>query len=32
MGYNCVFTDDGVIVFRKSDNSAASKGVLKRKL
>jgi transposase InsO family protein len=28
MGYNCLFTDIGVIVFRKSDDSIAFKGVL----
>jgi hypothetical protein len=28
MGYNCLFTDDGVIVFRRSDDSIAFKGVL----
>jgi hypothetical protein len=28
MGYNCLFTDVGVIVFRKSDDSIAFKGVL----
>jgi hypothetical protein len=28
MGYNCLFTDVGVTVFRRSDNSIAFKGVL----
>jgi hypothetical protein len=28
MGYNCLFTDIGVIVFRTSDDSVAFKGVL----
>jgi hypothetical protein len=28
MGYNCLFTDDGVTVFRRSDDSIAFKGVL----
>jgi hypothetical protein len=28
MGYNCLFTDIGVIVFRRSDDSIAFKGVL----
>jgi hypothetical protein len=28
MGYNCLFTDVGVIVFRRSDDSVAFKGVL----
>jgi hypothetical protein len=28
MGYNCLFTDIGVTVFRKSDDSIAFKGVL----
>jgi hypothetical protein len=32
MGYNCLFTDIGVSVFRRSDNSIGFKGVLKRKL
>jgi hypothetical protein len=27
MGYNCLFTDIGVIVFRRSDDSVAFKGV-----
>jgi hypothetical protein len=27
MGYNCLFTDIGVTVFRRSDNSIAFKGV-----
>jgi hypothetical protein len=26
MGYNCLFTDVGVTVFRRSDDSQASKG------
>jgi hypothetical protein len=32
MGYNCLFTDIGVIVFRRSDDSIAFKGVLKGQL
>jgi hypothetical protein len=28
MGYNCLFTDVGVIVFRRSDDSVAFKRVL----
>jgi hypothetical protein len=32
MGYNCLFTDKGVIVFRRSDGSFAFKGVLRGKL
>jgi hypothetical protein len=28
LGYNCLFTDVGVTVFRRSDDSIASKGVL----
>jgi hypothetical protein len=28
MGYNCLFTDIGVTVFRRSDDSIAFKGVL----
>jgi hypothetical protein len=28
MGYNCLFTDIGVIVFKRSDDSIAFKGVL----
>jgi hypothetical protein len=32
MGYNCLFTDKGVTVFRRSDGSFAFKGVLRRKL
>jgi hypothetical protein len=28
MGYNCLFTDIGVVVFRRSDDSIAFKGVL----
>jgi hypothetical protein len=28
MGYNCFFTDLGVTVFRRSDDSVAFKGVL----
>jgi hypothetical protein len=27
MGYNCLFTDIGVTVFRRSDDSVAFKGV-----
>jgi hypothetical protein len=30
--YNCLFTDKGVIVFRKSDGSFTFKGVLRGKL
>src|SRR5688572_33424822 len=32
MGYNCLFTDIGVTVFRRSDNSVAFKGVLEGQL
>jgi hypothetical protein len=32
MGYNCLLTDKGVIVFRRSDGSFAFKGVLRGKL
>jgi transposase InsO family protein len=32
MGYNCVFTDIGVTVFRRSDDSVAFKGVLEGQL
>jgi hypothetical protein len=32
MGYNCLFTDKGVTVFRRSDSSFAFKGVLRGKL
>jgi hypothetical protein len=32
MGYNCMFTDEGVTVYRRSDGSVAFKGVLKGKL
>jgi hypothetical protein len=32
MGYNCLFTDDGVTIFIRSDDSIAFKGVLKGKL
>jgi hypothetical protein len=32
MGYNCLFTDIGVIVFRRSDDSVAFKGVLEGQL
>ncbi|MDR9802742.1 GAG-pre-integrase domain-containing protein, partial [Bacillus paralicheniformis] len=32
MGYNCLFTDIGVTVFRRSDGSIAFKGVLDGKL
>jgi hypothetical protein len=28
MGYNCLFTNIGVTVFRRSDDSIAFKGVL----
>jgi hypothetical protein len=32
MSYNCLFTDKGVTVFRRSDGSFAFKGVLRGKL
>lgn len=32
MGYNCLFTNEGVTVFRRNDESIAFKGVLKGKL
>jgi hypothetical protein len=32
MGYNCLFTDKGVIICRRSDGSFAFKGVLRGKL
>jgi hypothetical protein len=32
MGYNCLFTDLGVTVFRRSDDSVAFKGVLEGEL
>jgi hypothetical protein len=32
MGYNCLFTDIGVIIFRRSDDSIAFKGVLEGQL
>jgi hypothetical protein len=32
MGYNCLFTDLGVTVFRRSDDSIAFKGVLEGQL
>jgi hypothetical protein len=32
MGYNCLFTDVGVTVFRRSDDSVALKGVLEGQL
>ena len=32
MGYNCMFTNEDVTVFRRSDNSLAFKGVRKGKL
>jgi hypothetical protein len=32
MGYNCLFTDKGVTVFRRSDDSFAFKDVLRGKL
>jgi hypothetical protein len=32
MGYNCLFTNKGMTVFRKSDDSFAFKGVLRGKL
>jgi hypothetical protein len=32
MGYNCLFTDIGVTVFRRSDDSVAFQGVLEGQL
>jgi hypothetical protein len=32
MGYNCLFTNKGVIVFRKSNGSYAFSGILREKL
>jgi hypothetical protein len=32
MGYNCLFTDVGVTVFRRSDDSVSFKGVLEGQL
>jgi hypothetical protein len=32
MGYNCLFTNKGAIIFRRSDGSFAFKGVLRGKL
>jgi hypothetical protein len=32
MGYNYLFTDNGMIVFKRSDGSSAFKGVLRGKL
>jgi hypothetical protein len=32
MGYNYLFTDKGVIIFRRSDGSFTFKGVLRGKL
>jgi hypothetical protein len=32
IGYNCLFTDSGVTVFRRSDDSIAFKGVLEGQL
>jgi hypothetical protein len=32
MGYNCLFTNDGVTVFRRNDDSIAFKGVLEGQL
>jgi hypothetical protein len=32
MGYNCLFTNKGVTVFRRSDGSYAFSGILKGKL
>jgi hypothetical protein len=32
MGYSCLFTDVGVTVFRRSDDSIAFKGVLEGQL
>jgi hypothetical protein len=31
-GYNCLFTDKGMIIFRRSDGSFTFKGVLRGKL
>jgi hypothetical protein len=31
-GFNCLFTNEGVTIIRRSDDSVAFKGVLKRKL
>jgi hypothetical protein len=31
-GYNCLFTDNGVTIFRRSDDSFTFKGVLRGKL
>jgi hypothetical protein len=32
MGYNCLFTDKGVTIFKRSDGSFVFKGVLRGKL
>jgi hypothetical protein len=32
MGYNCLFTNKGVTIFRRSDDSFAFKGILRGKL
>jgi hypothetical protein len=32
MGYNCLFTNKGVIIFRRSDGFFDFKGVLREKL
>jgi hypothetical protein len=32
MGYNCLFTDTDVTIFRRSDDSLAFRGVLNRQL
>jgi hypothetical protein len=32
MGYNCLFTNEGVTIFRRGDDSVAFKGELKRRL
>jgi hypothetical protein len=32
MGYNCLFTNEGVTVFRRGDDSVAFKGELKGRL
>jgi hypothetical protein len=32
MGYNCLFTNKGVTIFRRNDGSFAFKGVLRGKL
>jgi hypothetical protein len=32
MGYNCLFTNEGVTIFRRDDDSVAFKGELKGRL